>query len=88
VKEWFDYTIPTFQPLYAYIPLVSPLKKDDKMDGFNLGEDNQINSIEVKNGKLCFEVSMWPYSNRHTGRHSLSQPFLLSLSDEFLPKAR
>ena len=30
-KDWFSYTIPTFQPLYSYIPLVSPLKKDDKM---------------------------------------------------------
>ena len=26
------------------------------MDGFNLGEDNQIKSIEIKNGKLRFEV--------------------------------
>ena len=25
--------MPTFKPLYAYIPLVSPLKKDDKIDG-------------------------------------------------------
>ena len=55
-KEWFGYTTPTFQPLYTYIPLVSPLKKNDKMDGFNMGEDNQIKSIDIKNGKLRFEV--------------------------------
>ncbi|EED89538.1 predicted protein [Thalassiosira pseudonana CCMP1335] len=72
VKEWFDYTIPTFQPLYAYIPLVSPLKKDDKMDGFNLGEDNQINSIEVKNGKLCFEMSSFLRPGRFLGNHYLA----------------
>ncbi len=55
-KEWFGYTIPTFQPLYTYIPLVSPLKKNDNMDGFNLGEDNQIKYIDIKNGKLRIEV--------------------------------
>jgi len=56
-KEWFGYTIPTFKPLYFYIPLVSPLKKSDKMDGFNMGEDNQIKSIDIKNGKLRLVVS-------------------------------
>jgi hypothetical protein len=56
-KAWFDYTIPTFQPLYTYIPLVSPLKKNDNMDGFNLGEDNQIRFIDINNGKLRIEVS-------------------------------
>ena len=55
-KEWFGYTIPTFKPVYAYIPLVSPLKKNDKMDGFNMGEDNQMKSIEIKNGKLRLSV--------------------------------
>lgn len=57
-KEWFGYTIPTFKPLYFYIPLVSPLKKSDKVDGFNMGEDNQIKSIDIKNGKLRLEVSI------------------------------
>lgn len=57
-KEWFGYTIPSFQPLYTYIPLVSPLKKNDNMDGFNLGEDNQIKYIDIKNGKLLIEVRL------------------------------
>jgi hypothetical protein len=57
-KEWFGYTIPSFQPLYTYIPLVSPLKKNDNMDGFNLGEDNQIKYIDIKNGKLRIEVRL------------------------------
>jgi hypothetical protein len=56
VKDWFDYTIPTLQPLYTFIPLQSPFKEKDKVNGFNLGEDNQIKSIEIKNGKFCFEV--------------------------------
>jgi hypothetical protein len=55
-KDLFGYTIPTFKPLYAYIPLVSPLKKDDEMDGFNMGEDNQIKSIDIKNGKVRLSV--------------------------------
>lgn len=60
VKDWFDYTIPKFQPLYTFIPLQSPFKpkSNEKMNGFNLGEDNQVRSIEIKNGKLCFEVRL------------------------------
>ncbi|KAL7484519.1 hypothetical protein ACHAW6_010154 [Cyclotella cf. meneghiniana] len=72
VKDWFDYTIPNFKPLYAYIPLVSPLKKNDNMDGFNLGEDNQIKSIEIKNGKLCFEISAVLRPGRFLGNHYLA----------------
>ena len=28
------------------------------MDGFNLGEDNKIKSITIKDGKLRFEVGL------------------------------
>ena len=38
--------------------MVSPLKKNDNMDGFNLGEDNQIKYIDIKNGKLRIEVRL------------------------------
>jgi len=72
VKEWFDYTIPTLQPLYAFIPLQSPFKNKDKMNGFNLGEDNQINSIEIKNGKLCFEFKAILRPGRFLGSHYLA----------------
>jgi hypothetical protein len=69
-KEWFGYTIPTFQPLYTYIPLVSPLKKNDNMDGFNLGEDNQIKYIDIKNGKLRIEVRLGARGGRvYRGAH-------------------
>ncbi|KAL9184679.1 hypothetical protein ACHAXT_012649 [Thalassiosira profunda] len=71
-KEWFGYTIPTFQPLYTYIPLVSPLKKDDKMDGFNMGEDNQIKSIEIKNGKLRLEFQAFLRPGRFLGNHYIA----------------
>jgi hypothetical protein len=72
LKNWFDYTIPTFKPLYTFIPLQSPLKKNDKMNGFNLGEDNQIRSIEIKNGKLCFEFSAILTPGRFLGSHYLA----------------
>lgn len=71
-KEWFSYTPPTLQPLYTYIPLVSPLKKDDKMDGFNMGEDNQLKSIYIKNGKLRIEFSAFLRPGRFLGNHYLA----------------
>eukprot|EP00571_Detonula_confervacea_P012034 CAMPEP_0172307586 /NCGR_PEP_ID=MMETSP1058-20130122/8411_1 /TAXON_ID=83371 /ORGANISM="Detonula confervacea, Strain CCMP 353" /LENGTH=955 /DNA_ID=CAMNT_0013019791 /DNA_START=277 /DNA_END=3144 /DNA_ORIENTATION=+ len=71
-KEWFGYTMPTLKPFYAYIPLVSPLKKDENMDGFNMGEDNQIKSIEIKNGKLRIEISAFLRPGRFLGNHFLA----------------
>jgi hypothetical protein len=71
-KEWFDYTMPRYEPLYTYIPLVSPLKKDDKMDGFNMGPDNQLKSIEIKNGRLCFEFSSVLRPGRFLGNYYMA----------------
>jgi len=59
------------KPIYSYIPLVSPLKKNDK-DGFNLGDDNKIKSIEVRNGALCFELSAVLRPGRFLGNHFLA----------------
>jgi hypothetical protein len=72
VKEWFGYTIPNFEPLYTYIPLISPIRDSDKMAGFNMGEDNQIKSIYVKNGKLRFEMSSFLRPGRFLGNHYLA----------------
>ena len=71
-REWFGYTIPVLQPLYTFIPLVSPLKKNDDMDGFNLGEDNQIKFIDIKNGKLLIEFSALLRPGRFLGNHYLA----------------
>ena len=71
-REWFGYTIPVLQPLYTFIPLVSPLKKNDNMDGFNLGEDNQIKFIDIKNGKLLIEFSALLRPGRFLGNHYLA----------------
>ena len=53
----FNLPIPTRpEPLFTYFPLVSPLKKTEQ-DGFNLGEDNKIRSIYIKDGTLRLEIS-------------------------------
>lgn len=44
------------KPLYSFFPIYSPFKVNDD-DGFNMGEDNRIKSIEIKDGALQFEVS-------------------------------
>ncbi|KAL7552004.1 hypothetical protein ACHAWF_015215 [Thalassiosira exigua] len=70
-KQWFDYTIPKFEPLYTYIPL-GRRRPGDKMDGFNMGEDNQIKSIDIKNGKLRFEICAYLRPGRFLGNHYLA----------------
>ena len=43
-------------PIYTFFPLVSPLKKNDQ-DGYNMGDDNCLKSIEIKDGALQVVVS-------------------------------
>lgn len=43
------------KPLYSFFPIYSPFKVNDD-DGFNMGEDNRIKSIEIIDGALQFEV--------------------------------
>jgi hypothetical protein len=42
------------------------------MDGFNMGEDNQLKSIEIKNGRLCFEFSAVLRPGRFLGNHYMA----------------
>ena len=42
------------------------------MDGFNLGEDNQIKFIDIKNGKLLIEFSALLRPGRFLGNHYLA----------------
>ena len=44
-------------PIYTYIPLVSPIKKNDK-DGYNMGDDNCLKSTDIKDGALRIVVSV------------------------------
>jgi len=68
----FNLPIPTRpDPIYTFFPLVSPLKKTEQ-DGFNLGEDNTINSIFIQNGALRFEISAVLRPGRFLGNHYLA----------------
>lgn len=69
----FNMTVPTRpDPIYSFIPLYSPLKLDDDDDGFDLGEDNCIEHIGVKNDALRFEMSAVLRPGRFLGNHYLA----------------
>lgn len=59
------------KPLYSFFPIYSPFKVDDN-DGFDLGEDNSINSIDIQEGKLCFELSAVLRPGRFLGSHYIA----------------
>jgi len=58
-------------PIDIFFPLVSPLKATDQ-DGFNLGEDNRINSIFIKDGALHFEVRATLRPGRFLGNYYIA----------------
>jgi hypothetical protein len=51
--------------------LVSPIKKTED-DGFNLGDDNRIKSIFIKDNALRFEISAVLRPGRFLGNHYLA----------------
>lgn len=57
------------EPINTYIPLVSPLKVNSNKDGYYLGEDNCIRSIDIKDGALQFEMSAVLRPGRFLGNH-------------------
>lgn len=59
-------------PYYSFFPIYSPFKVDDDSGGFDMGEDNNIRSIFVKNGKLRFEMSVVLRPGRFLGNHYLA----------------
>lgn len=68
----FNLPIPTKPaPIYQFIPLVSPIQKTEQ-DGFNLGEDNRIKSIYIKDNALRFEVSAVFRPGKFLGNHYLA----------------
>ena len=60
------------EPYYSFFPIYSPFKVDDDTGGFDMGEDNCIRSIFVKNGKLRFEMSVVLRPGRFLGNHYLA----------------
>ena len=56
------------EPYYSFFPIYSPFKVDDN-DGFDMGEDNCIRSIFIRDGKLRFEMSAVLRPGRFLGNH-------------------
>ncbi|KAG7361590.1 EF hand domain containing protein [Nitzschia inconspicua] len=59
------------EPLYSFFPIYSPFKVDDN-DGFDMGEDNCIRSIYIRDGKLRFEMSAVLRPGRFLGNHYIA----------------
>jgi hypothetical protein len=73
------------KPLYSFFPIYSPFKVNDD-DGFNMGEDNRIKSIEIKDGALQFELSAVLRPGRFLGSHYLA--FTLPMRTFIITMAR
>jgi hypothetical protein len=59
------------KPIFSFFPIYSPFKQDED-DGFDLGEDNRIQSIFVRDGALRFEMSAVLRPGRFLGNHYLA----------------
>jgi hypothetical protein len=60
------------EPLYSFFPIYSPFKVDDDEGGFDMGEDNCIRSIYIRDGKLRFEMSAVLRPGRFLGNHYIA----------------
>lgn len=56
------------EPITIFTPLIQPAKFQNK-DGYNMGEDNNIKSIRIKNGALRIEMSVVIRPGRFLGSH-------------------
>ncbi|GAX15435.1 hypothetical protein FisN_8Lh266 [Fistulifera solaris] len=62
---------PRPKPIYSFFPIYSPFKVDDN-DGFDLGEDNSINSIYIQDGALHFQLGAVLRPGRFLGSHYIA----------------
>jgi hypothetical protein len=62
---------PRPQPIYTFFPIYSPFKLQDD-DGFDLGADNSIKSLYIKDGALRFEMSAILRPGRFLGSHYIA----------------
>ncbi|CAB9512266.1 expressed unknown protein [Seminavis robusta] len=60
------------KPIYTYIPIHSPFKKDDDTGGYYMGEDNRLNSLSIKDKCLRFEMEAILRPGRFLGSHYLA----------------
>jgi hypothetical protein len=59
------------KPYYSFFPIYSPFKVSENA-GFNMGEDNRLRKIFIKNGKLRFEMRSVLRPGRFLGNHYLA----------------
>lgn len=59
------------EPLYSFFPIYSPFKVNENA-GFDMGEDNQLRKIFIKDGKLRFEMRSVLRPGRFLGSHYLA----------------
>ena len=68
----FNWQVPSKpDPLYSFFPIYSPFKVEDN-DGFDLGPDNRIKSIYIKDGALRFEMESILRPGRFLGSHYIA----------------
>lgn len=58
-------------PIYTFFPIYSPFKLEED-DGFDLGEDNSITSLYIKDGTLRFEMKAVLRPGRFLGSHYIA----------------
>jgi hypothetical protein len=59
------------KPLYSFFPIYSPFKVNEQA-GFDMGEDNRLLKIFIKDGKLRFEMRSVLRPGRFLGSHYLA----------------
>jgi len=58
-------------PLYSFFPIYSPFKVNEQA-GFDMGDDNRLRKIFIKDGKLRFEMRSILRPGRFLGSHYLA----------------
>lgn len=80
----FNLTTPTKpDPLYSFFPIYSPFKLEDD-DGFDMGPDNRLRALEIKDGAFHFEMQAILRPGRFLGSHYVAftlpmRTFLITL---------
>lgn len=59
------------EPIYSFFPIYSPYKVDENA-GYDMGEDNRLKRIFIKDGKLRLEMTSVLRPGRFLGNHYLA----------------
>jgi hypothetical protein len=59
-------------PIYSFFPIYSPFKVSDDNAGFDMGEDNCLRQVYIKDGALRFEMRAVLRPGRFLGNHYLA----------------